>query len=56
MKRQRDMGRFKAMQYFDRNKYKKLTWLALLFSDDKGPIREGKAKSTDMCVIVKKNF
>ena len=55
-KRQRDMGRFKVMQYFDRNKYKKLTWSALLFSDDKGPMGGGKAESTTMCVIVKTNF
>jgi hypothetical protein len=49
------MGRFEAMQYFDRNKYKKLTWLAPLFSDDKGPMGGGKAKSTNRCVIIKKN-
>jgi hypothetical protein len=47
------MGRFEAMQYFDGNKDKKPTWLALLFSDDKGPTRGGKADSTD---DVKKNF
>jgi hypothetical protein len=46
-KRQCDMGRFKAMQYFDGNKDKKLTWLALLFSNDKGPMGGGKANSTD---------
>jgi hypothetical protein len=28
-KRQRDMGRFKAMQYFDRNKDKTLMWSVL---------------------------
>ncbi len=55
-KRQRNMGRFEAMQYFERNKHKKLTWSALLFSDDKGPMGGGKAESTTMCVIVKKNF
>ncbi len=57
-KRQRDMGRFEAMamQYFDRNKHKKLTWSALLFSDDKGPMGGGKAESMTMCVIVKTNF
>ena len=41
------MGLFKAMQYFDRNKDKKLMWLALLFSDNKGPTEGGKADSTD---------
>ncbi len=55
-KRQRDMGQVKAMQYFDRNKHKKLTWSALLFSDEKGPMGGGKAESTTMCVIVKTNF
>jgi hypothetical protein len=42
-KRQRDMGRFKVMQYFDRNKDKKLTWAALLFNNDNGPMGGGKA-------------
>ena len=55
-KRQRDMGRFEAMQYFEQNKNKKLTWSALLFSDDKGLMGGGKAESTTMCVIVKTNF
>jgi hypothetical protein len=35
------------MQYFDGNKDKKLTWLALLFGDDKGLMGGGKADSTD---------
>jgi hypothetical protein len=38
---------FEAMQYFDGNKDKKLTWLALLFSNDKGLMGGGKANSTD---------
>ncbi len=42
-KRQRDMGQFEAMQYFDRNKDKKLTWAALLFTDNNGPMGGGKA-------------
>jgi hypothetical protein len=47
-KRQRNMGRFEAMQYFDGNKKDKtLMWSALLFSDDKGPTGGGKADSTD---------
>jgi hypothetical protein len=40
-------ARFEAMQYFDGNKDKKLTWLALLFGDDKGLTGGGKANSTD---------
>jgi hypothetical protein len=40
-------ARFEAMQYFDGNKDKKLTWLALLFGDDKGLMGGGKADSTD---------
>jgi hypothetical protein len=35
------------MQYFDGNKDKKLTWLALLFSNDKGLTGGGKADSMD---------
>ncbi len=35
------------MQYFDGNKDKKLTWLALLFGNDKGLMGGGKADSTD---------
>ncbi len=46
-KSQRDMGRFKAMQYFNRSKDKKLMWSALLFSDDKGLTGGGKANSMD---------
>jgi hypothetical protein len=40
-------ARFEVMQYFDENKDKKLTWSALLFSDDKGLMGGGKADSTD---------
>jgi hypothetical protein len=40
-------ARFEAMQYFDRNKDKKLTWLAQLFGDDKGLTGGGKADSMD---------
>ena len=46
-KRQRDMGRFEAMQYFEENKNKTLMWSALLFSNDKSPTEGGKADSTD---------
>jgi hypothetical protein len=38
---------FEAMQYFDGNKDKNLTWSALLFGDDKGLTGGGKADSTD---------
>ena len=44
---QHNMGWFEAMQYFDGNKDKTLIWLALVFSDDKGPTGGGKANSTD---------
>ena len=47
-KRQRDMGRFEAMQYFDgNNDTKPMWWSALLFREDKGPTGVGKADSTD---------
>jgi hypothetical protein len=45
-KRQRDIGRFEAMQYFDGNKDTTLMWSALLVSKDKGPTGGGKADST----------
>jgi hypothetical protein len=46
-KRQCNLGQFKAIQYFDGNKDKKLTWSALLFSDNKGPTGGEKADSMD---------
>ena len=55
-KRQRDMGRFEVMQYFDGNKDKKLSWSALLFSNDKGMMGGGKADSTDDACHRQKNF
>jgi hypothetical protein len=45
-KRQRDMGRLEAIQYFDTNKDKRLTWLAPLFNDAKWEAGEGKAAAT----------
>jgi hypothetical protein len=54
-KRQRDIGRFEAMQYFDGNKDKTLMWSALLFSNDKGPTGGGKPTAQTMSDIVKKN-
>ena len=46
-KRQRDIGRFEAMQYFDGNKDTTLMWLALLFSNNKGPTGGGNTNSTE---------
>jgi hypothetical protein len=46
-KRQRDIGRFEAMQYFDGNKDTTLMWLALLFSNDEGPTGGGNTNSTE---------
>ncbi len=42
-KRQRNMGWLEAIQYFDTNKDKRLTWLAPLFNDTKWGVSEGKA-------------
>jgi hypothetical protein len=42
-KRQRNMGRLEAIQYFDTNMDKRLTWLAPLFNDAKWGASEGKA-------------
>jgi hypothetical protein len=36
-KRQRDIGWFEAMQYFEGNKDTTLMWSALLFSNNNGP-------------------
>jgi len=55
-KRQCDIGRFEAMQYFEGNKDTTLIWSALLFSNNKGLTGGGKADSTENeCHIVKKN-
>jgi hypothetical protein len=40
-------AQFEAMQYFDGNKDKKLTWLVLLFGNNKGLTGGGKADSMD---------
>jgi hypothetical protein len=45
-KRQRNMGRLEAIQYFDTNKDKRLTWSAPLFNDTKWEAGEGKAAAT----------
>jgi hypothetical protein len=42
-KRQRNMGRLEAIQYFDTIKDKRLTWLVPLFKDAKWGASEGKA-------------
>jgi hypothetical protein len=42
-KRQRNMGWLEAIQYFDTNKDKRLTWLAPLFNDAKWGVSKGKA-------------
>ncbi len=42
-KRQRNMGRLEAIQYFDTNKDKRLTWWAPLFKNAKWGVSKGKA-------------
>ncbi len=42
-KRQRNIWQLEAIQYFDTNKDKRLTWLAPLFNDVKWGASEGKA-------------
>jgi hypothetical protein len=42
-KRQHNMGRLEAIQYFDTNKDKRLTWLAPLCNNAKWGVSEGKA-------------
>ncbi len=44
---QRNMGRLKAIQYFDTNKDKRLIWLAPLFNDAKWGASEGKAATLE---------
>ncbi len=46
-KRQRNMGWLEAVQYFDTNKDKRLTWLVPLFSDAKWGASEGKAATPE---------
>jgi hypothetical protein len=55
-KRQRNMGRLEAIQYFDTNKDKRVTWLAPLFNDAKWGGSKGKASPPKICLTVKKNF
>ncbi len=55
-KRQRNMGRLEAIQYFDTIKDKRLTWLAPLFNDAKWGASEGKAITRKIRLIVKKNL
>jgi hypothetical protein len=42
-KRQRNMGQFEAIQYFDTNKDKRLTWSAPLFNNVEWGASKGKA-------------
>jgi hypothetical protein len=44
---QRNMGGLEAIQYFDTNKDKRLTWLAPLFNDAKWGASEGKAATRE---------
>jgi hypothetical protein len=46
-KRQRNMGWLEAIQYFDTNKDKRLTWSATLFNDAKSGTSEGKAATPE---------
>jgi hypothetical protein len=46
-KSQRNMGRLEAIQYFDTNKDKRLTWSAPLFNDAKWGASEGKAATPE---------
>jgi hypothetical protein len=46
-KRQHYIGRLEAIQYFDANKDKRLTWSAPLFNDAKWGVREGKAATPE---------
>jgi hypothetical protein len=46
-KRQHNMGRLEAIQYFDTNKDERLTWLAPLFYDAKWGASEGKAATPE---------
>ncbi len=57
LKKQRDMGRYEAMQYFKKKgKMNKLTWLVLIFDDVKGAGKgkecDGTAMSCQLCVCV----
>ncbi len=55
-KRQRDMGRFEVMQYFDGNKKDMtLMWSALLSAMTRVQLEGGKLTAQTMSVIVKKN-
>jgi hypothetical protein len=46
-KRQRNMGRLEAKQYFDTNKDKRLTWSVPLFNDAKWGPSKGKATTPE---------
>ncbi len=46
-KKQRNMGRLEAIQYFDTNKDKRLTWSAPLFNHAKWGASEGEAATPE---------
>jgi hypothetical protein len=46
-KRQRNIGQLEAIQYFDANKDKRLTWSAPLFNDAKWGASKGKAATLE---------
>ena len=56
LKWQRDIGRWEAMQYFDKNKDKKMTWSAFLFDNEKGLTGGGKVDATDDSCHHEKNL
>ncbi len=55
-KRQRNMGRLEAIQYFDTNKDKRLTWLMPLFNDANWGASEGKATTPEDWSHCQKEF
>jgi hypothetical protein len=50
------MGQLEAIQYFDTNKDKRLTWSAPLFNDAKWGASKGKAATPEDLSHCKKNF
>ncbi len=51
-KKQRDMGQYKAMKYFEKEaKMNKLTWLVLIFDDVKG-VGRGTSATAWQCYVI----
>ena len=46
-KRQRDVGRYKAMKYFMQDDVKRLSWAAPLFNDGNNDSYEGKGDAAE---------